>query len=588
MKSTKTNPPTRFHFAILCIFSLLIFIGCRTKGNVLAWETATKPTEFPEASLKLPSTGVCFSGGGTRAMNLALGQMKGLDSLNLWDDIGYISAVSGGSWASTIFTYYNDGAKNDKHLLGNIIAPHEITMDTLKYMPKGFMGEVISKHLIDDALARLAVGSLSLGILQKMDYVWIDAVGSTYLKPYGLYDPKHPKYFTLNDSTRQDILRRNSKLKKSDFITVHKQKGDIKRPFLIVNSSLLAPSRYLPIKNPENLSVFNYTPLYIGSNHPIAVTDTELLSGSTISFNAGGGFVEPFGFGSDLLRSQNRQLSGNKGTNLRVKLARRRFQAVDATGTSSAAYGAMFSSSLLAQLGSEILTRFSADQLIPEEEYWPISENGVVENSDEYRFTDGGNLENFGLISLLQRGVKKVVVFINTDTPLDVNINPSKDCPPQKSQVSSDLFPLFGYKLGNQTKNQVFKQSDFKIVYDSLRNAKLNKKTVMAKTTLHTVKNKWWGIKKGQKVTVLWVYNETVLEWQDQLRDSVKAEICKGPTGKFPDFPLYKLIGENGLVKNGISLTKEQVNLAYQLSAWNVYSNKKVFDFLKGKKEEED
>ncbi|MEQ6124110.1 hypothetical protein AAON49_07930 [Pseudotenacibaculum sp. MALMAid0570] len=582
MNSTKIKSNIYIQATIVLAFSIVFCLGCRTKATVLAWDTANTPLDFPEAKLNLPSTGVCFSGGGTRAMNCALGQMKGLDSLGLWNDIGYISAVSGGSWASTIFTYYNSGAENDKQLLGTIAKPNEISMELLGYMPKGFMGEVISKHLIDDALERLALGSLTLGILQKMDYVWIDAVGSTYLKPYGLYDPKHPKYFTLNDSTRNAILDRNPKLKVSDFITVHNQKGDIKRPFLIVNSSLLAPNKYLPIKNPENLSVFNYTPLYIGSNNPIGVTDTEILTGKTISFNAGGGFVESFGFGSDLLRSQNRQLLNNQATKLRVKLAKQRFEAVDATGTSSAAYGAMFSSSLLAQVGSEILTHFSADQLIPEEEYWPISENGVVEDAQKYRFTDGGNLENFGLISLLQRGVKKAVVFINTNTPLDVTLEPSANCPPLPSQVSSDLFPLFGYNTGNQIHNQVFKQSDFNIVYEGLAKAKKEGKTVMTKTKLKTKANKWWGIKENQSVEVLWVYNEFVYDWYKDLPDEVKKEICKGPNGKFPDFPLYKLIGENGLI-NGISLTKEQVNLLYQLSAWNVYSNKEVFDFLKGK-----
>lgn len=582
MKLTITKRFFLFRFFTLLGFSVLLFIGCRTKANVIAWSTAKTPKEFPEARLNLPPTGVCFSGGGTRAMNLAIGQMKGLEKLGLWDDVGYISAVSGGSWASTIFTFYNEGAENDDQLLGTIIAPGDLNMDKLAYMPEGFMGKVITNHLIDDVFKRLAEGSLTLGILQKMDYVWIDAVGSTYLQPYGLYDRKHPKYFTLNDSTRNGILARNKKLKATDFITVHSQKGDIKRPYLIVNSSLLAPNRYLPIKNPENLSVFNYTPLYIGSNHPIGVTDIELLSGDAISFNAGGGFVEPFGFGSDLLHRQDRQLTpGNKGTKLRVKLAKDRFQAVDATGTSSAAYGATFSSSLFAQLESSLLTHFSADQLIPEEEYWPISENGVVEEAEEYRFTDGGNLENFGLISLLQRGVKKAIVFINTDTPLDVTLDPSASCPPLASQVSSDLFPLFGYKLGNQVHNQVFSKSDFKRVYDTLRKAKLENRTVMAKTILKTVKNDWWGINSGKEVEVLWVYNEKVNDWEKLLPPDVKKQICDGPDGKFPDFPLYKLIGENGL-QNGISLTTEQVNLLYQFSAWNVYSNKDVFtNFLK-------
>ena len=585
MKSSTNSTISPIRLLLIFVCSIFLLTGCATKANVIAWESATKKDEFPEASLKLPSTGVCFSGGGTRAMNLALGQMAGLRELGLWDDIGYVSAVSGGSWASTIFTYYNAGAENDNQLLGSVIKnPKNISMDTLSFMPKGFMGEVITKHLIDDALERLAEGSLTLGILQKLDYVWIDAVGSTYLKPYGLYDRENPKYFTWDDASRNDILSRNKKLKRNDSITVHKRAGDVHRPFLIVNSSLLAPEDDLPIKNPENLSVFNYTPLYIGSNHPIMVKDTSLLLGRPIKFHAGGGFIEPFGFGGDLLRSQNRQLSGHQGNKIRMKLASKRFAAVDATGTSSAAYGATFSSSLFAQLASLALTRFTADQLIPEEEYFPISKDGLIKEARKYRFTDGGNLENYGLISLLQREVKNIVVFINTSTPLDVTINPTEDCPPLPSQVSSDLFPLFGYKIGNQGNNKVFEMSEFNPVYQKLKKAKLAGKSVIAKTPLTTVQNNWWGVKGGHDVTILWVYNETVPDWQDKLPKEVQEEICLGPNGKFPDFPLYKLIGENELI-NGISLTKEQVNLLYQLAAWNVYSNKEAFKFLKKKQE---
>ena len=579
MKINKTNRGIPFYSVFLFICFLLVFSGCRTKATVLAWDQAQNPSEFPEAKLNLPKTGVCFSGGGTRAMNCALGQMKGLQKLGLWNDIGYISAVSGGSWASTIFTYYNAGAKNDDQLLGTIIPPENITLKDLDFMPEGFMGEVITRHLIYNVLERLATGALTLGIFQKLDYVWIDAVGHTYLKDYGLYDPKKPKYFTLNNETLEDILSRNSKLSADDFIMVHNQDGDIKRPFLIVNSSVVGPAKDLPVKSPEHLSVFNYTPLYIGSNNAIKVTDRRPIFNSDLSFYAGGGFVEPFGFGSDLLKSQSRQLEDNKANRLRVKLAKDRFEAVDATGTSSAAYGAIFSSSLIANLAADFLLGFSADQLVPEEEYWPISSSGVIQKAEPYRFTDGGNLENYGLISLLQRGVKKVVVFINTDVPIDINLDPSEDCPPLPSQIDDDLFPLFGYPTGNQINNQVFDKPDFKKVYKGLRDAKVAGKTVMTKTKLTTVYNGWWGIKPGHEVEVLWVYNETVMEWQDKLKQEVKDKLCEGPDGPFKDFPLYKLIGEDGLL-NGISLTKPQVNLLYQLSAWNVYSNEVVFSFL--------
>ena len=126
--------------------------------------------------------------------------------------------------------------------------------------------------------------------------------------------------------------------------------------------------------------------------------------------------------------------------------------------------------------------------MIPEEEYWPISKNGVVQKAEKYRFTDGGNLENYGLITLLQRGVKKIVVFINTDTPITINLDPSASCPPLPNQIDSDLFPLFGYDNGNMINNQVFYKDDFNKVYNGLTEAKKNGKTVMTKTKLTTNK----------------------------------------------------------------------------------------------------
>jgi len=580
MQPRSTLKPFYSIIILLIGLTVLFSTACRTKATVLAWDKAKSAQEFPEAKLNLPSTGVCFSGGGTRAMNCAVGQMKGLHELGLWEDIGYISAVSGGSWASTIFTYYNQGAKNDAELLGTILPPNEITLEKLNYMPKGFMGEVISNSLMDNLYERLGADLISHGVLQKMDYIWIDGVGHTYLKPFGLYDSNAPKYFTLNAESRDDIISRNPKLNAEDFITVHDQEGDNHRPYLVVNSSLLGPSKDLPIKNPENLSVFNYTPLYIGSNNPIQVNDKELVFGKKVSFNAGGGFVEPLGFGSNLVASQSKQLFGDGFNSLKVKLAKKRFQIVDATGTSSAAFGAIVSSSMLAQFSSDLLLGYSLNHLIPEEEYWPISENGVIQEAKTYRFTDGGNLENYGLITLLQRDVKKIVVFINTNTPITVDLTPSADCPPLPNQIDDDLYPLFGYPQGNLIHNQVFSQADFNTVYDGLSGAKKNESTVMVKTNLVTVKNDWWGIPAGQEVEILWVYNESVPEWQNQLPAPVIEEICLGSKGNFPDFPLYKLIGENGIL-DGISLTKQQVNLLYQLSAWNVYSNKAAFDFLK-------
>ena len=48
--------------------------------------------------------GLCFSGGGSRALSAALGQMRGLRALGLMDRVSYVSSVSGGTWAACMAT----------------------------------------------------------------------------------------------------------------------------------------------------------------------------------------------------------------------------------------------------------------------------------------------------------------------------------------------------------------------------------------------------------------------------------------------------------------------------------------------------
>ena len=100
-------------------------------------------------------TGVCFSGGGMRALTAAMGQLRALTSLELVDKIGYISCVSGGSWASTAYTYYREGSASDEEFLGPITAPQNITMAGLGRLEKGCLGYTATQSLRDAILELL-------------------------------------------------------------------------------------------------------------------------------------------------------------------------------------------------------------------------------------------------------------------------------------------------------------------------------------------------------------------------------------------------------------------------------------------------
>lgn len=513
-------------------------------------------------------------------MNCAVGQMKGLDSLGLWDDIDYVSSASGGSWAASIFTYYQSGAENDAQLLGRPYPPGSLNMALLNKAPDGFLGNVITCNFTEKIVEGLAKEALSLGtgLLEPADRIWIDAVGQCYLEPFGLYDPRDERYFTLDQASRDAILAVNPKLDSNDFYLVHSGPGEIDRPFLVMNSAFLAPAKFLPIDAPEPMAVLNYTPLYVGSANGMDVAYQSKVLGLQ-NFEIGGGFIEPFAFGS---KTPKQGIQEENGKNIaKVKLPRRRYQLVDAVGTSSAAFASTVASSILLQLPTELLFGFTMDRAIPEEKYWPIIAGTAGEQVD-FRFADGGSLENYGLITMLQRKVDRIVVFINTNSPIDPSFDPSAGIAPCSNTIDSDLYPLFGYPEGSQINNQVFPQAGFTEVFNQFVQAMENDSTVMAHYQDTTVANDWWGIPSGQAFDILFVYNESVGVWEEQLPDSVKEQLSLCGDGAFPDFPQYKLMFEDGFPRL-VQLSQAQVNLLYQLQAWNVYSNPAHFSFLRNK-----
>ena len=65
---------------------------------------AVYPEQTPQLAIAPRSTGVCFSGGGTRSYAATVGQLRGLTAAGLIGQVGYLSAVSGGAWAAAPYT----------------------------------------------------------------------------------------------------------------------------------------------------------------------------------------------------------------------------------------------------------------------------------------------------------------------------------------------------------------------------------------------------------------------------------------------------------------------------------------------------
>ena len=105
--------------------------------NARAWQSADEyPSEkdFPEYDIlkSRSSSAIAFTGGGSRSYLASLGYLTGLHELKL-SNYKYISGISGGSWATIVYTFKQSDV-GDEEFLGTILYPEEITMEKLQEM----------------------------------------------------------------------------------------------------------------------------------------------------------------------------------------------------------------------------------------------------------------------------------------------------------------------------------------------------------------------------------------------------------------------------------------------------------------------
>jgi hypothetical protein len=535
------------------------------KRRVKVFVNAPGELRFAEQEMGLhadrPSVGLCFSGGGSRALSASMGAYRALTKLGLIDKVRVIASVSGGTWASFLYTYYRAGAANDAELLGPITEPGDIDMKSLRApLPRSCMGWVVTQG-IDRVLIRDAFSD-------TLPEIWIAMIGEVILAPFGLYDPARPRTIALDSDAVAAILARqpaDTSLCADDFVTARPG-----RPLLVSNACLLAPTSIGTLEF-ETPALYEFTPLYVGSPNPLRVT-YDPRRGDEVEVEVGGGYVEPFGAGGD------GPLEIGPSRIVELHAPERGCSTEFIVGTSSAAPGGVL---------EELPGFTNLRTLTPEARYWPVREP-TVPSTQEFEFGDGGVLENYGIISLLLRRLETIVVFINTSAPLNLAYDADPSGRVTHADIDANLPPLFGVHdptFGISTQNnQVFATADYSRVVGALQAAKRKGGAVLAVTELTTVENAWWGVKAGHVVRVCWMYLDRSAVWEARLTSHrVRWNIwrgrhCKLFAGPLRGFPHYSTIDENGL--RLISLTDAQVRLLADLSCWCVMSNAELFTEL--------
>lgn len=576
-------------------------------------------TSLP-SSISTSGVGICFSGGGSRAMSAAMGQLQALEqmtsgSTSLLDQVTAMSTVSGGGWIGIPFTYL-PATFTDAQFLGSYFDPGELTDTIIKASPTGWIGGQISSGFSIPDLAVHAIYLHAHGVPSHM--LWQTLMGIHFLAPYGLFPATPANYgpttlFSLDATILQaDVTGPNAALVDVPAYLVAQVSGQ-NRPYLLSVCSMFVT---LPDGGPDNSSVRLLAPV---QSTPVLTGILPTPQGAVDANNqpVGGGAVASFAFNSAFT-----SLSGSTATISQSQ----QWSLMDIMGTSSAAFAAAIESQVkdwarsperfaaalrlykdsaaakLAEAGHDAAEVAASLEglavaaetggvdalkgrlgglailtgLVPTYDYWSPATPPTAATASE-KFADGGSLDNTGVTSmLLYPDVTSIIAFVNSSTPMSQDKNgtvivdkevaalfgfqgysdKTLSYAPFTSSDTSDLFRM----------NQVFSSDDFTAMLDGLwQSSGGNESNAPVFTQqLVTVANYWFGIPAGRSVTMLWMYLGMAQNWRNEITaERVKLSLDEEMLlHKFPHYSTLKT-----------ELSPTQVNFLANLTAWTMLQN---------------
>lgn len=548
---------------VLSVLALVVLLGWVAmvdrldRVRVRSWRTvedaAAFPPELEDPEVAVPwlaarpSFGIAFSGGGTRSATATLGQLRALADLGWLRRARYLTANSGGTWATVPYTYL-PATIDEAAFLGGYVPPDAINDSVLGSGedPRALGTAIHNAGTIDEAFA---VG--------RGDEAFSHIVGSIFLDPFGLHD--NERFFTFHRAALDKALAGNPVLRESDFYTVERED----RPYLILVGTMLAEQ--IP-KSQEDYFPVEMTPLYTGIRERFEFEkDGEQVV-------VGGGYVESFGY--DSYEPDQRGDDGRYETRLQGKLFagdnpfsdRYRFTLSDAIGVSSAAPLATLSGKRFPNL------------VFPELRHWAIdretiggADSGVRREADEFQHGDGGDIDNLALMPLLVRGVESILVFVNTAqrfTP------PPDGCGRIGEEfIKDDVVSLFR-RTDDHVHNVVIANGETELVRlcDEFAAKRGAAAPLVHCQSYDVLANPRHGI-EPYRPDICWAYLDRVRSWVEKLDPDggETTQDLRDGRGDFDTFPHYSTFAEQGLLL--IDLDRERVNALSNLTAWSIYES---------------
>ncbi|KAH8047778.1 hypothetical protein JL721_12087 [Aureococcus anophagefferens] len=483
--------------------------------------TARSAAALPRPKAK--AVGVGFSGGGSRAFTCAMGWVRALRDLGLWSEDLVVTSVSGSAW----YLYAPTNASDDA-LVGAYVPPENLTVAAVTSAAGSFAE--LPAAIITKCVELLAERALYDS--KPWDHIWRDAIYQTFLKPTALLRGRGRgaarNAAVFGALSRAPLAPRDGAAPDVVFV------GAIEGPEALIP---LANNTYLPLA---------MGPEYVGTGS--GVVDVPYAKHWPWSDNGTygiGGYVESWAFGSAPVAA------GDDGT--AVPLAKRLFSLNNAVGIASMAPAA-----LLTHLPEvlEARRRLGGDDddgdagsgllsLVPTFRLWAPAEGVDPDDPpDFFAVGDGGDLDNFGILHLLQRGLDRIVA---TADLVDLYI------PAMFGRVVSADVEC------NVANNHVFDAEGLPRLVAALQAANATGSGAVASVNVTTVANELFGIEAGRVVDLTFVYLDLPRKWVDALPDETKAAIADD----MPNFPQFPTITH-------LDLSVAEVSLLSQLNSWVV------------------
>jgi hypothetical protein len=183
----------------------------------------------------------------------AVGQMRGLQTLGVWEQVGAISAVSGGSWFGAIFSYAPTTI-DDATLLGAVVEPAAITLDRLATFDPHYIAAPFTRFSTESLGAIKTAMMVAIGQQPNpfFNRLYARTLNEFLLTPFGLADPH--KLLTLDQLAVARIIANNPALHPENFYTMRPD-----RPYFIAGAA-----QAYPLGADQRLRAVEMTPLYTG------------------------------------------------------------------------------------------------------------------------------------------------------------------------------------------------------------------------------------------------------------------------------------------------------------------------------------